>query len=379
MKLCKNSIQAYLHQLAGNNVDLLELKPLGDSEAATAVAANGSAPQRHPAETALKTFGYGKPVLVRYRVNDVEKRAVLHTAASNHFGHEYRADRAAEMLLAYDTFNQLPNHARALDVGVFTQQQALISLADATEFFLLTQYVEGEPYARDLQRMRDTGQTTGQDVPRTRALARYLVDLHAEKCADPALYYRHLRETIGNGEGIMGLADNYPTDFEPANPDWLETVEKECIRWRWKLKPRHQRLAHLHGDFHPFNILFAEGTKFHVLDRSRSVWGEPADDVTCLAINYLFFSLQRTGTLAPPFTRLWDTFWETYLDASGDGELLAVVAPFFVWRALVLASPVWYNIPAGVRETLFHFIDNVLHAERFEPDQIDRYLTPVRR
>jgi hypothetical protein len=93
-----------------------------------------------------------------------------------------------------------------------------------------------------------------------------------------------------------------------------------------------------------------------------------------MAINYLFFSLQRSGRLAPPFTELWDVFWQTYMNQTEDQELLAVVAPFFVWRALVLASPHWYNVSDAVRVALFHFIDNILAEPAFDPTLVNRYL-----
>lgn len=82
--------------------------------------------------------------------------------------------------------------------------------------------------------------------------------------------------------------------------------------------------------------------------------------MSCIAINYLIFSLQRTGRPSPPFDVLWNTFWTTYLERTGDQELLSVVAPFFAWRALVLASPQWYDVPVAVRTALTHFVDNVL-------------------
>jgi aminoglycoside phosphotransferase (APT) family kinase protein len=44
----------------------------------------------------------------------------------------------------------------------------------------------------------------------------------------------------------------------------------------------------VHGDFHPWNILFQNDCDFAVLDRSRGEWGDPADDVAPLTINYLF-------------------------------------------------------------------------------------------
>jgi aminoglycoside phosphotransferase (APT) family kinase protein len=129
----------------------------------------------------------------------------------------------------------------------------------------------------------------------------------------------------------------------------------------------------VHGDFHPFNILFTDVDNFVLLDRSRGAWGEPADDVSCLAINYLFFSLQRSGRLAPPFQEMWQTFWQLYLDYTGDRELLTVVVPFLVWRALVLASPIWYDTPDCVRLALFHLIEQILRERSFDPSCINEY------
>jgi aminoglycoside phosphotransferase (APT) family kinase protein len=146
------------------------------------------------------------------------------------------------------------------------------------------------------------------------------------------------------------------------------------VRWRWRLNAHPQRLAQTHGDFHPFNVLFSADAGFWLLDRSRGGWGEPADDVSCMAINYLFFSLQRSGALASPFQQLWDVFWNTYLELTGDRELLGLVAPFFAWRALVVASPAWYNVADPVRLALFRFIENVLAAPAFDPARANTYL-----
>ena len=55
--------------------------------------------------------------------------------------------------------------------------------------------------------------------------------------------------------------------------------------------------------------------------------------------------------------------------------MLEVAAPFFAWRGLVIASPVWYpHLPAPVRRALFNFIQNILAADRFDPHDINRYL-----
>jgi aminoglycoside phosphotransferase (APT) family kinase protein len=251
----------------------------------------------------------------------------------------------------------------------------MISTGQAEEFFLLTEFIEGQGYYRDLDRIRQTGTATEEDLQRALVLADYLAEIHAVKRSAPPLYTRRIRDLLGHGECIMGLIDNYPLRHGFIDQDLLKRIEQKCIDWRWRIKNRAHRLCQVHGDFHPWNILFREGTDFSVLDRSRGDWGEPADDVTCITINYLFSSLLRSGRLEPAFERLFSLFWERYLDRTGDRELPDVAAPFLAWRGLVIASPVWYpNIPDGVRRTVFAFLENVLSTERFSHADVQRYL-----
>jgi aminoglycoside phosphotransferase (APT) family kinase protein len=365
MNLNAAHIAAYLTDQLGDAVEVLALTPLGAHQSA---ADAGEQPR------SLKTYGYGQPLLVQYRVGNQERQVVLRTMEANPFGHERRSDRAASLLLSYDTFNALPRHVRALDVGALLPDGGLLSLGDGGEFFLLTDYAAGQLYAQDMQRLRDTGQRTDRDLRRARRLAQYLAEIHAVRRDDPTAYRRHLRDVLGSGEGMMGLADSYPPDFALADAVWLERIEQECVAWRWRLKGKTRRLAQMHGDFHPFNVLFGDDDELWLLDCSRGAWGEPADDVSCMAINYLFFSLQHSGALAPPFAELWDAFWTTYLDLTADAELLTAIAPFFAWRALVVASPVWYTIADTVRAALFRFVENVLAAPAFDPARANAYL-----
>ena len=178
---------------------------------------------------------------------------------------------------------------------------------------------------------------------------------------------------VGDGECIMGLTDSYP-DHPLFTPRVLEEIEHRAVTWRWRLKNRTERLRQVHGDFHPWNILFDCGLDFQLLDRSRGEFGDPADDVTCLTANYLFFSLQRSGRLEGIFETLFRGFWDRYLERSGDQEVLSVVAPFFAFRALVMASPVWYpHLSDSVREKLLRFILGVLEADRFDPVRVNSY------
>ena len=142
-----------------------------------------------------------------------------------------------------------------------------------------------------------------------------------------------------------------------------------------KIKGLQHRLRQVHGDFHPWNILFGDGTEFRLLDRSRGEFGDPADDVTCITANYLFFSLRRSGRVEGPLGALFANFWRRYLAGTGSREMLAVAAPFYAFRGLVLASPVWYpQLSDSLRSKILRFVVNVLREDAFDPSQVNTYL-----
>jgi len=261
-----------------------------------------------------------------------------------------------------------------LDVGYLTRRGELKSAGEAVEYFLLLPKVEGEPYRLDLDRLLKGGDLRDLDLARAEALSSYLAEIHGKKFPNVTLYRRRIRDIIGHGEGIMGVLDGYPEPL-PISQEVLRRIEERCVTWRWRLRDFGHRLSIVHGDFHPWNILFRRGTDFTLLDRSRGEWGEPADDVSALTINYLFFSLQRYGKLEGPFATLFEAFYENYFWKTRDLELAKVVPLFYAFRGLVIASPLWYpSLAQQVRLTLFHFVENMLGVEEFEHQEINRYL-----
>ena len=356
--LSRTVIEGYLKSVIGPSVRLLELKVLGQSR-----------------DSDIKGYGYGTPVQIEYELGGERRRVVLHTVSAGPFGHEHMADRAQMALWDHSSFNRLPGHVRSLDVGAFRHDGSTVSLGDAEEFFLLTEYAEGRGYFEDLTRMRDDSNCTELDSARADALCDYLAGIHSVRGGNPELYVRRIRELIGHSECIMGLIDSYPNRRDLVDRAVLKEIEHQCVDWRWRLKDRVHRLRQVHGDFHPWNILFGEATEFRVLDRSRGEWGDAADDVTCLTMNYVFFSLQRSGRMDGNLELIFRRFWDRYLAKSGDTEMLQVVAPFFAFRGLVMAHPVWYpNLRKDTRQKLFNFIRAVLKEDVFNPDEVNRYL-----
>lgn len=360
MQIELGELERYLATRHATSVHIQDIRPLGSDE---------SGPHT------LKQFGYGQPILITYRVNDQDKQEVLHQIRRNAFGRERNDDQVAAVWLDYQTFNRLPRHVTAVDMLVHTTENNVQSIRTADGLLLVTTYQPGSLYADDLVRIRDEGIVQPEDVRRVQALATYLAQIHQTKHEDTDLWQRRLRDLIGHGEGIMGLTDSYPSGVDYAPESRLRHIEEQANRWRWRLKPLHHRLCQVHGDFHPFNIVFNDEGDFYVLDRSRGEWGEPADDVSCLVVNYLFFSLQRAGRLERPFLELHDVFWQQYQTLQPDEELTAVIQPWFAWRALVLASPIWYPTLADeVRNKLLNFASQIMTVERFDYRQVNRYL-----
>lgn len=377
------AIERYLAALCSRPVVLESIEPLGEGAGSAA---------------ALKAFGYGRPLRLTYRCGSELRQSVLRRVNRNGYGRERSDDRVAEVWLDFETFAHLPRHANAYDRVGLTGDGRLVSLGELDDMLLLTEYVPGYPYADDLLQLRDGSALSEVDLARAEALATYLAAIHTVKYDDPLLWRRRLRDLIGHGEGIMGLTDSYnlegrnlsaaalPSREGDLPADWvtreaLQAIESAANDWRWRLKPMARRLSQVHGDFHPFNILFAcrrvreLPMEFRLIDRSRGMWGEPADDVSCLSINYLFFSLQRSGDLSGDFEALYRRFWQSYLAKSGDAEVLRVIAPWFAWRALVLASPQWYpSLTIDVRRKLLTFARRVMDGDEFDWERTNEYL-----
>jgi Ser/Thr protein kinase RdoA (MazF antagonist) len=131
-------------------------------------------------------------------------------------------------------------------------------------------------------------------------------------------------------------------------------------------------LRRTHGDFHPFNVLFEGNDTLHVLDTSRGSVGEAADDVACMAVNFVFFAIEDGEAWRGALGGLWRAFWSRYLSRSRDERLLELVPPFLAWRLLVLACPVWYpNLTVSARARLLEMAERALGRPRFDPMQAE--------
>ncbi len=310
---------------------------------------------------------------------------VIKSLLTEGLGHDYPSDRAAVFLLDLDEYKNLPNHVNALDVLSELEDGSVKSIGGGREYYLLMEKAEGKDYFHDLKLFAEKEKLDAADRRKIESMTSYLARIHAVKKESQALYRRKLRDTVGHGECLMGVLDTYPDGI--ISDEIMSNIIKKSIDWIIKLKPKHERLSQVHGDFHPGNIWFvppdpslrddqdAGRVSFVLLDRSRGPWGDPADDVTALTINYIFFSILAYREVRGPYYEGLRFFYDEYIRLSGDEAITTIVAPFYAFRGVVVANPIFYpRVTTAQRESIFRYVLNVLDDSDFDPVRVNDYL-----
>jgi tRNA A-37 threonylcarbamoyl transferase component Bud32 len=355
IKIRKEKLNQYLAKKFGPGIKINEFRPIGRGV-------------------------YGTAYLLDFDTQKGRKRLVLKTMALGGFGHDHFADIAGILIWEHSVYGKLPKHISSYDVIGLEESGNLVSIGDSKEFYILVEEAVGKEYSKDLDEILERG-LIRRDRVRVRILAEYLAKIHAVKVNKPELYVRRARDLVGHGEYIMGILDSYPNSFAQKE---MTKVVKKCVDWWAKLKGKTHRLAQVHGDFHPFNILF-KGNDFILLDRSRGEYGEPADDTTALTTNYIFWSFVKDQKLAGDFKELFDLFFDTYLKKTEDYEMLEVIQPYFAFRFFVVGNPIFYpnkwykehgfdKNPDIIRKKLFNLANNILDLERLDLRKINSYI-----
>ena len=339
----------------------------------------------------------GAGFLIEVKTREGEKHYVIKGLFPEGLEHDYPADRAGVFLLDLEDFGKLPKHVKAIDVLSEMRDGSIKSIGGGKEYYLLMERAEGKDYFNDLAAFAGKEKLETPDIEKIQAMASYLAKIHSVKKDSKQLYWRKVRDTIGHGECLMGVFDLYPEGT--ISSDEMADIEKKCVDWRMKLKPRFNRLCQVHGDFHPGNIWFKEkgqGARgkgqgieksltpnselqtpvdFILLDRSRGPWGDAADDVTALTINYIFFSINHFGKLDGPYLEAFNLFYDKYINETGDAELFEVLAPFYAFRGIVVANPVFYpDVTPENRRKIFNFVHGVLDDESFRIEKVNEYI-----
>ncbi len=315
---------------------------------------------------------HGSGYLLAYQAGNAYKEVIVRTERPLGFSHEYAADQARVFLLQHQLSKLIPRHIRSLGVGGLSGRGEAVDLGDCRAFFQLVEKAEGRQYMDDLTAILRRGKLTSLDRKKALLLSDYLVKLHSRRFRGAAtmarsIHRRHTRDAVGHGEMLMGVIDTYPDHLAWASRSQITGLILEAAAFREKIKDAHSRLRRMHGDFHPGNIIFGSERDFTVLDASREVWGEPADDLTALGINYLWFALRQKGEFGGPFMELFRLFLDNYLKKTGDTGVLRIMPLFMAFRGAVVVHPGFYpDQTNAARRKMLRYIRDCLKAGKFK-------------
>jgi hypothetical protein len=217
-----------------------------------------------------------------------------------------------------------------------------------------------------LKRLAVEGLAQEHEIAPFRALARLLVQQHTAPPPQgdgPLLYAGALRRVLTGDDGVLSLLDALPLDRKGHDPQQLLALERRFSGWRWRLRPRSDRLRSVHRGLTLERVTVLPEGEVALFDPVLEP-GDPAADVSSIAVELLALGAREPLCWPDGYKLLFDAFWSTYLAESGDHELLDVAPPFLAWRALQAAPP----LPLGARLKLFSFAEEVLAQTSFDPD-----------
>jgi hypothetical protein len=359
-RIPKDVVKRYLENKEGCAVEVLAYKELGSG-------------------------WHGTGYKVKFKVKNAKnmnasvKEVVLRTLMPENFSHDFLADRAKVFVTAHEMSKHIPNHINSYDVSGYSKHNELISIGDSVEFFQVVEVAYGDNYSSDFQRIKDSGIIEEADIEKAENLGEYLAKLHEQKFTGTGEGLRSLRrrisrDALGHGEMMLGVIDSYPDKFTYATADTLTELICETVKFREKMKDAPVLPCRVHGDFHPGNIIF-DGQKFKLLDASRMVWGDPADDVAAMGINYIWFAVMQEGAFSGPFKNLFDAFWSSYMKNTSHKLVARTIGVHFAFRGVVVAHPFFYQAQTDdTRRKMIKVVRGVLKDGLFDPKRVQSYI-----
>lgn len=338
----KENIKKILEEIYHQRVEILKISKLGSGFMATGFR-------------------------VDFRIKKEIKKIVIRVLNPVDFSNDYPPDRMASFWIQHHSAKSLPHHIKSLGIIGIEKNSSAVSVDHFHEFLQVLEWAEGEEYSVDLERILKENHATKQDLKRVIMLSNYLARVHQKKYKGPqdqalSLYKRHTRDYIGS-RFVLDVLDTYPLEISFTTWNKLHQLVFEIFKYREKFKNNFQRLSKIHGDIHPGNIRFYTENKFTVLDASRAIWGEPADDVSCLGINYLWYALKQTGSFKGVFRELFDAFWNNYLEKTEDQEIARIMPLFIAIRGIVLKHPLYFSVDDSIRRKLLAFSFKALKGQ----------------
>lgn len=256
---------------------------------------------------------------------------------------DYLPDNVGYLLLQHEITKTHPLHIPSNDVVCFGDKIQVVSLDGIEDVFQIVEFAEGDSYVKWILDIQNGFTSDHEKVVKN--ITDYMLKTHKIKPkVDPEkikhYYWRHSQDFIGS-EVLMDILDVWPQDKLLSLKDRAFFVEQLYIL-REQTRDLYKRCVMIHSDLHPDNIRVHADLSISILDSARTIWGEPADDLTCMLANFLFFGMKFPKSRAE-YQKAYDFMLQRYLAKNGSSELEQAARIYMPIRLLILAHPLFFS------------------------------------
>jgi len=267
---------------------------------------------------------------------------------------DYNSDKVGYFLLQHTCASNHINHCKSYGISFKDFKGEIFNLDTIKDTYQVIDYVSGKEFFETITNLEEKFDLV---TPYLDKIIDYLVQLHSikpdfNKQKTNNLYNRHLKDVIGS-EVFLDVLDAWSENDDLVTLKIKEKVNSKLFILREQYKNNYKRCSRIHADLHFGNIFFNMKKELTVLDSARNPWGEPADDLICLLINFDYISIKKHKEITSYYENIKQYILKRYLEKTKDSDIKNYFDLFYILRLFILLNPNFFNNNNKVRKILF--------------------------
>lgn len=317
MNLDHSSVQGFLRDATGRNLELISFRTLGPDPG--------------------KRLRFNQAVMLECLDGEQKVCYVLRRPEP-----ALPAEFRVQAIPSYVWRNlQAGNRANAdawVALGYVTTDGCVRSLLGFSDIAGLERYVEGRTYADLLREKAANSVMDSEDHRHVEALVQYfssrpvVPDEHgALQTADTL---RMLEKTCRIVAGLR--------QAQVLNRVQAKRLEEKSLSWRHRLMAKHRPVVYSHNDLHPWNIIACPDGAMRIIDPDLAGASDPARDLGSLLPNYIQMALRACGNASGMCVQAMREILQQVMERTADEGLLEALRPYFSMVCFIICNPQWF-------------------------------------